>query len=229
MNASREVGKLKVGADREQENFLGKFFNIGGSLFYCLSALSIIWGLSQVVTPIFKQSELLKEKILCIGALNLYEILLIAILLVLIIWKKVKDDAISLVVIVALFFAVGGILIGAIANTKVYLALTLGIISLILAGGKIFAIRKYAAVFMGSFLLIGVSLLLGWNYLIAFAMAYMLDANEILVSSIWRYGWLIMFAGAFSFLLQGFFSCPREKNMDIAFIHSSGKIDRKLR
>ena len=206
----------------ETDKFYRKFFNMSGSIFYCLSALSIILGLSQVVTPIFKESNLLKEKIFCIGALNLYEILLICILLVLVLWKKVKDDAVSLVIIMGLFFAVSGILIGTIANTHLYIALGIGVISIILAGAKIFTIRKFVSVYLGALLLLGIVLILIWNYLISYAMAYVLDTDESLVSMMWRFGWLLMFAGVFFMLLQGIFPAEGNKNNISAFINSPG-------
>lgn len=222
MNENREVEKVL----EEREDKLGglsKIFNKGGSVFYCLSALSILWGMSEIITPIFKQSNLLDEKILCIGTLNLYEIVLICVLLVLTLWKGVKDDAVSLIVISALFFTVGGILIGAIANDAIWLAVIIGIVSLILGGGKVFAIRKYAAVYIGPLLLGGTAVILFWNYLISTFMAAIHSADSVLtVGNIWRYGWLVMLAGVLLMFVQGFLSSGKEPGNPVSFINTPG-------
>ena len=48
----------------------------GSSALFCLSAISIMYGIAQMITPVMAQSNSLSKTLPCIGALNLYELAL---------------------------------------------------------------------------------------------------------------------------------------------------------
>ena len=53
------------------------FFNLaGGSILYCLSALSIIYGMSQILAPNLAKVRALSDILPCVLAINIYEIAL---------------------------------------------------------------------------------------------------------------------------------------------------------
>ena len=53
-----------------------------GSLFYLLSAACILIGLTKILVPIFDAEGQVQEKLWSVGAINLYEVGLLAVLLV---------------------------------------------------------------------------------------------------------------------------------------------------
>ena len=71
------MNSIELDQDRFKTYFLNFIKDTGGSSLYCLSALSIIWGLFQVMTPILA-SDALNEKIFCILSIALYELMLLA-------------------------------------------------------------------------------------------------------------------------------------------------------
>ena len=94
---------------------LGAFFDFtGGSLFYCLSAFFIILGIGRIMGPMLTNHELFKEALPCIFTLNLYEIALLGVLTTIVVWKSVTDDAISLVIFIAIFFVGTGLALSSI-------------------------------------------------------------------------------------------------------------------
>ena len=98
----------------------------GGSILYCLSALSIIYGITQIMGPLLLKTGVLSETLPCIGALNLYEVALLATLVFIVVWRQVTDDALSLVVLIPLFLVGSGIALDTVANTGPRLALGIG-------------------------------------------------------------------------------------------------------
>ena len=89
----------------------------GGSVVYCLSALSIIYGIGQIVGPELADSYDAKQTMPAVGVLNLYELCLLGALIFIVVWRKVTDDAISLVLLMALFLVGTGLTLGTVAPT----------------------------------------------------------------------------------------------------------------
>ena len=108
----------------EQRVALKEFiFNTSGGTWYCLSALSIIWGLSQVMGPILN-TEALVEKVLCIASLNLYEWLLFGVLIFLLMRRQLQT--VSLYILLGIFYFSGGLLINSLASDNTQMALSIG-------------------------------------------------------------------------------------------------------
>ncbi len=88
----------------EFTQFCKKFLSLtGGSILYCLSALSIIYGISQVMGYQLVKSSELSQALPFILTLNIYELALLGVMVTIVLWRNVTDDAISLLILVALF------------------------------------------------------------------------------------------------------------------------------
>ncbi len=72
----------------------------GGTLFYALSALSIVYGITQIIGPPLAKSSVLGDILPCVLVLNAYELALFAVLMTLVLWRHITGDTISLVVLV---------------------------------------------------------------------------------------------------------------------------------
>ena len=191
--------KEESGSESSRE--IGGMFRIGGSLFYSLSALSIIWGLSEVLGPIFKSNSLW-EKVLCIGALNLYELALLGMLILLTVWKKVHDDAVALIVISALFYVSGGIIIDTIANDSISFSGFIGTAALIFALFRLFILRRSVKMKISFAIFSGLSAICAWNYLTSTFMSRFHQRVSESPEAIWRYGWALMLGGMVMILLN---------------------------
>ena len=97
---NQSLGKLVLSAWENRSSF-GSFLSLtGGSFLYCLSALSIIYGITKIIGPPLAKSNILADIFPCVIVLNVYEIALLAVLVLIVAWKNVTDDAISLVILV---------------------------------------------------------------------------------------------------------------------------------
>ena len=91
-----EVGSVVVNWENTK-----KFFRLtGGSLLYCLSAVFVAYGIVNVMGPVLEGSETLWGALGCVGTLAVYELALLGVLIA-IVRRKVVDDAISIVMIMA--------------------------------------------------------------------------------------------------------------------------------
>jgi len=210
MNEAKEIGEV-MGTESDERKSESSFLRIGGSLFYSLSALSILWGLSKIIGPVFGQSSHLWDKVACVGALSLYESLIFGLLIVLIVWKQVKDDAVSLLVIAGIFYVAGGIVNDTIAAGSSIFSYTIGIGLFAIAVVKIFVMKRYSRIQFSPIFAIGLSLFFAWNYLIS---SLMRDAHQINAATVmekWRFGWLIMLAAGLTFLIKSMQSIEFEK------------------
>lgn len=197
----------------ESSRGISNFFKIGGSLFYSLSALSIIWGLSEVIGPIFKTNRLW-EKVLCIGVLNLYELALLGMLLLLTVWKKVHDDAVVLVVISALFYVSGGIIIDIIANDSISFSGFIGTAAVIFALFRLFILNRSVKMKISFAVFSGLAVICAWNYLTSTFMSAIHQNLSKHPESVWRYGWVLMLAGIVMILFN-MIRIPSESETEI--------------
>jgi hypothetical protein len=102
------LGSLINNLARNQDA-IRRFLSLtGGSIFYCLSALSIVYGITQIIGPPLAESSNIGDILPCVGVLNVYELALLAVLILVVVWRNVTDDAISLVVLIALFLVASG-------------------------------------------------------------------------------------------------------------------------
>ena len=71
------------------------FGSISGSLLYCLSAIFVAYGIVKVLGPVLSESQALQDAFPCIFTLHVYELALLAVL-ILVVSRKVVDDAMSI-------------------------------------------------------------------------------------------------------------------------------------
>ena len=94
----------------------------GGSPLYCLSAVFIAYGIVKVLGPILAASESLRGALPCILTLHVYELALLAVLIV-IVSRKVVDDAISVGVLIAVFMVGTSMALGSVGDRGSFLGL----------------------------------------------------------------------------------------------------------
>ena len=156
----------------QQAKFMKFIFNTGGSSLYCLSALSIILGLSQIMAPILNTDELL-EKVLCLTALNLYEWALFGLLIFLLARQQLQT--MSLYILLGIFFFSGGLLINSLASDNTNMALSIGSGAFILVLIKSFIMQRFSGFRMKPLYLLAVLVLAAWNFLMPGLCAYVFD------------------------------------------------------
>ena len=158
--------------------------NTGGGSLYCLSALSIILGLSQVMAPILNTDELV-EKILCIGSLNLYECLLIGVLLFLLVRQQLKT--VSLYVLLGIFYFSGGLLINSLASDNTNMALSIGTGAFLLMLIKSLILQRFSGFSMSRLRFSAIMVLGLWNFLMPGLCSYVFDEyGSAALPSFWR-------------------------------------------
>lgn len=96
------------------------------SLFYVASAGLVLAGIGQVLAPVLGKNELTPEHMLSLGSMFTYEMAVFGVILLIAVWKKVYDDAISLTLVIALFLVATPIALNTIAAPYPELALALG-------------------------------------------------------------------------------------------------------
>jgi len=179
---------------------VGRFLSLtGGSILYCLSALSLLYGVTRIIGPPLARSSTLTDILPCVAVLNVYELALLAVLVLIVVWRSVTDDAISLVVLVALFLVASGMTLGVVAPSGLDICLAIGLASVLLGLGKLFVLRRYVALRIGMLSFLGLSLILAWNFLGSSLMARPImarTATDELRRSQWLFSWLVLMLGA---------------------------------
>lgn len=189
------------------------FFSLtGGSIYYCASALMIIFGIAKILGPTLANVEVLSsEAIASIVTLNVYEIALLGVLLLIVIWRNVVDDAISLVVLVAIFISASGVALTSVANIGPGIAKTIGITCAGLGVVQITLLRKGIKIPFRRPSFAGLVLILLWNFLIGTQLAITKTsfAAQIGRDLTCRYGWLFLIAGGLLVLIDGMLAQAR--------------------
>jgi len=203
--ARKTTKRKSLDADRRRAASRNFFKLARGSILYCLSALSIIYGIAQIVGPVLAESNVLGQTLPCVGVLNLYELALLGVLLLIVLWRNVTDDAVFLMVLIALLMIASGITMDTIANDGPGVAVFVGMVSLVIAGAKLWVMRRYISLRLERLLLVGAVVLLAWNFSMSPLMAFVVrQAREraIAVRNAWLIGWLAMLAGGVLMLLH---------------------------
>lgn len=74
---SQSLGQL-FNSLLDNQDAVGDFLSLtGGSILYCLSALSIIYGITQIIGPPLANSDVLRDILPCVFVLNGYELALL--------------------------------------------------------------------------------------------------------------------------------------------------------
>jgi hypothetical protein len=175
------------------------FFRLtGGSVLYCLSAVAVAYGIVNMMRPILAESKTLREALPCIFTLQVYEIALLGVL-VLIVSKKVIDDAISLTILVSIFLIGTSMALGSVADKDITMSLYVGLAGIGLALGKFQVMLRFARIPFRILSFLGLGILVICNYLGPNILARSLSvepANELARRSLWLFILLIMLLGA---------------------------------
>jgi hypothetical protein len=175
------------------------FFSLtGGSILYCLSAMSILYGIVKIMTPVLAKSNAFGDVLPCILALNVYELALLGVLVTIVLWKHVTDDAISLVVLIGLFLIASGIVLGTGAYHAPQTCLYIGVVCMVLGMGKLYVMRRFILKEMGNIFLVGMALILLWNFLTPTLMSGLFASTPAEGASYrvyWLTAWLVLLIG----------------------------------
>lgn len=202
------------------------FFHLtGGSLLYCISAVLVAYGIVNVMGPILSGQEAMKDILPCILTLQVYEMALLGVL-ILIVSKKVVDDAISISVLIALFLVGTSMALGSVADRDTSTALWIGLIGIGLGLGKLYLMRHFAGIRFRVLSFVGLGVLIACNYLGPVLMARSISADpsgESARKGLWLFVWLIMLIGAGFVLVEAIKGRPHrqtDKKDRAAFLHT---------
>jgi len=190
------------------------FFDFtGGSILYCFSAICVAYGIVNVMGPMLAKGEALKNAMPCIFTLHAYELALLGVL-ILIVAKKVVDDAISIVILLALFLVGSSIALGSVADTGITASVWLGILGVALAFAKLCLMRKFTKIPFAVLSILGLLIVVACNYFGPISMAHSIAVGQYVESARrekWWLIWIIMLAGAGLVLVEAMKREPGQK------------------
>ncbi|MHC4187114.1 MAG: hypothetical protein ACYSRQ_02870 [Planctomycetota bacterium] len=199
-----------------KENFVKKLNSIrsflsltGGSILYCLSALSIIYGVIQIIGPSLIRNNFLSDTLPSALVLNIYELALLGVLVLIVVWREVRDDAISLLVLMSLFLIASGMILGMSACRGPRITLFIGIVCTVIGFGKLYIVRRYVGIYLKTLSFLGIATILAWNFLSSSVMAVNLaDSTDQIRRSQWQLSWLVLLCGAVLVLIEAIRTRP---------------------
>ncbi|MHC4883978.1 MAG: hypothetical protein ACYTGH_02730, partial [Planctomycetota bacterium] len=165
------------------------------------------------------------ELLPCVGAIHLYEILLLGITLTIVLWKRVHDDAVSLTILIALFLVVSGITVDTVANASPSAALWIGTGSFGLALVKLSALARLIRMPMGWLEGMGCALLLAWNFLMPGILAFLVQQDfdtPAQLRQAWLAGWIPVLTTLILFMIPQMRLCNEEKASPQPFLLTHG-------
>lgn len=136
----------------------------GGSPLYCLSAVFVAYGIVTLLAPVLEASDSLRQALPCLLTLHGYELSLLAVL-VFIVSRKVVDDAISIVILTALFLIGTSVATGSAINKDIHTGYVIAIVSIIIAAVKILTMRRFAGLSFRAWAICGILGMVACNYL----------------------------------------------------------------
>ena len=190
------------------------FFNFtGGSLFYCISAVFIAYGIVNLMGNLLSSEVPFRKTLPCIITLHAYELALLAVLM-LIVWRKVVDDAISLVVFIAIFLIGTSMALGTVADKDISLCTWIALIGIVLALGKFFAMWRFVGINFKILSFIGLGIIISYNYLSPILLAKSMadDPSQVAARrNLWLLLEVVMLAGSCFVLFEAIKSKSPEK------------------
>lgn len=142
-----------------------RFFRLtGGSLFYCISAVFVAYGIVNLMGSILSEGETLKKALPCIITLHAYELALLGVL-ILIVSRKVVDDAISVVIFIALFLIGTSMALGTVVDKDITMSFWIGLICIFLSLSKFFAMWRFVHIQFKTLSILGLGFIITYNYL----------------------------------------------------------------
>lgn len=137
---------------------------------YAVSAACILIGIAMIIVPIYgEQGIKVMEKFYCLIVLNIYEMALLGVALLLILFRRVLDDVIAVTLILCIFIVGSTVALDTVAPDHPDACLLFGLAGLMMAMAKLFALNRFIVGQMNLFILLGIvswllinSLLPGW-------------------------------------------------------------------
>lgn len=151
-----------VHPDSGLKNFLSLS---GGNILYCLSALSVLYGIAEILGPQLLKSTESNSGFLCVGALNAYELAVLGILVFIVVVHRVMDDAVTLVLLIPPFLVGSALALVTTAYNGPGLALSIGIACALLGVGKMEALRHWVGLRVNRIAFCGLIAVVLWNFL----------------------------------------------------------------
>ncbi len=190
-----QTGATRVRIAKSDWEMLWDFLNFtGGSIFYCISAVLVAYGVVKLLGPVLSGTETIMAAMPCIGTLAVYELALLAVL-ALIVSRKVVDDAISVTLILALYMVATSMAMGSVAERDIRFAVYPALFGTILGVGKFYVLRRYIRIPFGKLSMVGLSGLIAINYFGPILMAHSIQtdtANELGRRGVWFLAWITM-------------------------------------
>ena len=176
------------------------FFDVaGGSILYCLSAMLILFGIVKIMGPILATQFDLTAILPPLVVMNVYELVLLGILIFVVVRLKIMDDAISLVILICLFLMANGITLDTVAIAGPKTVLYIGIACTILGLIKLEIIKRYIIPQLDRWFLAAGAVLMVWNFMagpiIARHKMYM-DSLHAFKREPWLWAWYAVLAAA---------------------------------
>ena len=225
--AEPKLTKPIFSCDMLDPNTWKRFFRLtGGSVFYCLSAVFTAYGIVNVLGPTLSEGEGLKAALPCIFTLHVYELALLGVL-ILIVYRKVVDDAISIAVLIALFLVGTSMALGSVADKDLSASLYLALFGAALAFGKLYSMRRFTRIPFGILSMLGLWALITCNYLgpVIMARTISIDPSEESVRrGVWLLIWLAVLIGAGFVIIEAARARPRPRaaeNERVPFLQTS--------
>ena len=194
-----------------------RFFQLtGGSILYCLSAVLIIYGTVKLMGPVLSDEGMLKDALPCLFTLHIYELALLGVL-ILIVSKKVVDDAISIAILIALFLVGSSMALGSVVDKNINASFYIGLVSVVVAFGKLHVVRRFARIPFRVMSLAGIGILITCNYLGPMLLARSIVVNpsqEPARRDLWLFLWLTILIGAGVVLIEAIRGNSRQKRED---------------
>jgi hypothetical protein len=190
-----------------------EFFDFtGGSILYCLSAVFVAYGIVNVMGPMLSGEEALKKALPCIFTLHAYEFALLGVL-IFIAAKKVVDDAISVVVLIALFLVGTSMSLGSVADKGITASAWLGLMGIAFVLVKLGAMRRFIRIPFGIIAILGVTVVIACNYLgpVILARSIAMQSPESSRRELWWLIWLVILAGAGLVIAEAMREKPRQR------------------
>jgi hypothetical protein len=206
---------------------LKQFFQLtGGSIFYCLSAVFVAYGIVRIIQPILsEEGHTIFQALPCLLTLGVYEFGLLGVLL-LIVSRRVVDDAISLVILIALFLVGTSLTHGSVASLGIRVSLYIGIGGMVLSWLKFYLMRRFAGIPFGTLSMAGGGVVMACNYIGPVFLASRLARDPSNVAAYrtgWEYLWVILLIGTVMVIVEAARGAAGRRNIDgkrAAFLQS---------
>ncbi len=199
----------------------------GGSLLYCLSAVFVAYGIVKVMGPILSEGKTFQDALLCIITLHIYEIALLGVL-ILIVSRKIVDDAVSLVILAALFLIGTSMALGSVSDRNITASFLMGIAGVAIAYGKIYAMRRFVKIPLGLLSISGLVLLMAINYFGPAFIARSISAHPSSAPThreLWMLNWVTMLvAGGIVFIESMRKKYERAEQKEFVFLQSTAMV-----